>query len=149
MLVSALTSPRRAAQAFGRMRGGRLLTSLRGAVVIPLFLAAVCPDSVRTLVCRYTGEVMSEKSSCPEQARQDLESHAQLRDESCCIAKTVQFVKAVSERQMEFAASPAYDAPVACILPELSAAGVQPLRGRVLVSSTGPPIVLLKHAFLI
>jgi hypothetical protein len=120
------------------------------AVLVPLFLGTVLPDHLRTLVCRYTGVVMPEESCCPERGEQDRDTSARLRSESCCVVKTVQLVKLVSERRNE-AAPPCYPPPVARTV--VAEAGV-PACHRVQAPSLPapplrPPIVLSKHAFLI
>jgi hypothetical protein len=120
------------------------------AVLVPLFLGTVLPDHLRTLVCRYTGVVMPEEACCPEQGDLDLDRSERLRSESCCVVKTVQLTKLVSARRVE-AVPPCYVVPVACIV--VADVGLPPCqRGRApstSAPSTGPPIVLAKHAFLI
>jgi hypothetical protein len=120
------------------------------AVLVPLFLGAVLPDHLRTLVCRYTGVAMPEESCCPEQGNQDLDTSARLRSESCCVVKTVELAKLLSERRVEVT-PPYYPLPIARIV--VADVGLPPCR-RVRAPSTpatptGPPIVLAKHAFLI
>ena len=145
-----LTTTLGADQTSHPMRRGRLSTLLRGAVLIPLFLAAVLPDSVRTLVCRYTGVVMPEESCCPEVDARDLSSNAQLEDESCCVVKTVHLARLVSDRQSPVT-SPTQHEISSCVAPGESFLLVAraPSVRRSTILPVGPPIVLLKHAFLI
>lgn len=119
------------------------------AVLVPLFLTAVLPDSFRSLVCRYTGVVMPEESCCPEQDNQTPDNHAQLRDESCCVVKTVQLVKLVSDRQSEAAAAAPQALCAGVGARELYVAVVVPKVWNDSAPHLGPPLVLVKHAFLI
>jgi hypothetical protein len=150
MSDAALTGASRAAQTPTPMRKVRLSKMLGLAVLVPLFLAAVLPESIRTLVCRYSGVVMPEESCCPVQAARDLSTHAQLLDESCCVVKTVRLVKLVSDRQTQ-AVGPDHHEVGTAVAPVASAlaAGRPPNVPRPAVLGNGPPIVLLKHAFLI
>jgi hypothetical protein len=120
------------------------------AVLVPLFLGAVLPDHLRTLVCRYTGIAMPEEACCPQSGEQDVDAQARLQGESCCVVKTVQLGRLVSDRR-----------------PEAAPPGHPPLAARIVVAQIrvppcdrirapypnppplGPPIVLAKHAFLI
>lgn len=119
-------------------------------MLIPLFLAAVLPDSVRTLVCRYTGVVMPDESCCPERDALDLSVNDQLQDESCCVVKTVHLARLVSDRQSPVT-GPAQHEISSCVAPAESFLPVAraPSARRSTILPVGPPIVLLKHAFLI
>ena len=119
-------------------------------MLIPLFLAAVLPDSVRTLVCRYTGVMMPEESCCPEDDTRDLSPNAQLQDESCCVVKTVHLARLVSDRQSPVTEPAQHEissfaAPAESFLVTARASSIH----RFTILPVGPPILLLKHAFLI
>jgi hypothetical protein len=123
---------------------------LRGAVLIPLFLAAVLPDSVRTLVCRYTGVVMPKESCCPEQGAQGSNTPDQMQDESCCVVKTVHLARLVSDRQTSVAGPAHHESCASVSVPEsyVVAARAASIR-RPSILPVGPPILLVKQAFLI
>ena len=123
---------------------------LRAAVLIPLSLAAVLPDSVGMLVCRYTGVVMPEASCCPELEPPAPSSQARLSDESCCMVKTVHVAKLVSDRQSTPAA-PVHDQIGACASTAEShfVAARPAITRRPAILPVGPPIILVRHAFLI
>ena len=145
-----LTDLRWAAQTCGSMRRRRLSKMLWMVALVPLFLAAVLPDHLQTLVCRFSGAVMSEEACCLPGPSQKLEPQAQLRDEPCCIAKTVELARSVSDRQVETALVGHHDlwTPVPAISLHLLVSG--PSLGRhPSFPALGPPIVLLKHSFLI
>ena len=120
------------------------------AVVVPLFLGAVAPDQLRTLVCRYTGVVMPEEACCPQRSDLDVQAPARLRDESCCAVKIVRLVKLVSDQRNEAAPPGHLDVPARLVTAESNLIPVRVVR--VLGPSTpadGPPMILVKHAFLI
>ena len=139
-----------AAQTPTPMRRARLSKLLGMAVLVPLFLAAVLPEGSRTLVCRYTGVVMPEETCCPETGASELPTPAQLRDESCCIVKTTQLVKLVSDRQTQTVGPNHHEVGTVVASVESTRAIVPPpsIR-RQPVFPNRPPIVLVKHAFLI
>ena len=145
-----LTSPRGADQTFGLMRRGRLSTVMRGAVLIPLLVAAVSPDTIRTLVCRYTGVVMPEETCCPEPAAQDRAAPARLRDESCCVVKTIHLARLVSDRETCGAGPVHYEVAAGFTPTETCLVAVRaPSIRRSAILPVGPPILLVKQAFLI
>ena len=146
----ALTRRRGANHTFGQMRRGRLSTLLRGAVLIPLLLAAVLPESVRTLVCRYTGVAMPEESCCPQQEAEDPSTADRLQDESCCVVKTVHLARLVSDLQSPVS-GPAHGEARTSVAPaeELIVATRGPNLRRPAILSVGPPILLVKQSFLI
>ena len=47
------------------MRSARLSKVLWMAALVPLFLAAVLPSRVATLICRFTGAAMEVEACCP------------------------------------------------------------------------------------
>ncbi len=67
------------------------------AALVPLFLAAVLPDHLRTLVCRYTGTAMDEEGCCPGELGPKVDTQGRLRDEPCCFVRTVQLARLVSD----------------------------------------------------
>ena len=119
-------------------------------MLIPLFLAAVLPGTIRTLVCRYTGVVMPEKSCCPEPEAHDQSAHAQLRGESCCVVKTVHLARLVSDRQTP-ASEPVHQEVTAHVTPAESylVAMRPPSIRKPAILLVGPPLLLVKQAFLI
>lgn len=135
-------------QTLARMRGRWLSTLLRGAVLIPLFLAAVLPDSARTLVCRYTGVAMPEESCCPVQ-QPEPGAPDRMQDESCCVVKTVHLERLLSDRQSSADTTAHHEMAVsfAPMAPYIVARS--PDIRRITVSAVGPPILLVKSAFLI
>ena len=86
------------------MRDGRLAKAMWLAALVPLFLAAVLPDQVRTLVCRFSGAVMDEHCCPPGADQAAVETEALLRDQSCCSTRTVSRARLVSDRRVEPAA---------------------------------------------
>lgn len=119
------------------------------AAVAPLLIASVLPDHVRTLVCRFSGAVMTEEC-CPPEGGQAAQTQTELRDESCCVVKTTDLGRLVSDRRAE--TEPARHYAVLAVAPPASAS---PPTGCVAVirfvsgAAIGPPIVLLKRSFLI
>lgn len=132
------------------MRRRWQLKLLGMAVVIPLFLGAVLPEHVRTLVCRFTGIAMPEEACCPQGADQEVDASSRLRSESCCVVKTADLVRLISERQAE-ATPPGYPSLVGYTT--VTTASALPARRFHAAyrrgPPPGPPIVLAKHAFLI
>jgi hypothetical protein len=127
---------------------------MRGAVLIPLLLAtvlaAVLPGTIRTLVCRYTGVVMPEETCCPESDAPDQSANAQLRGESCCVVKTVNLARLVSDRQTP-ASEQVHQEITAGVTPTESylVAVRAPSIRRPAILPVGPPLLLVKQAFLI
>ena len=145
-----MTGMTHAAQTPTPMRRARLSKLLGLTVLVPLFLAAVLPESIRTLVCRYTGVVMPEETCCPEPGASELPTQPQLRDESCCIVKTIQLVKLVSDRQTQTVGPNHHDVgPVVASVESGRAIDRSSSIQRPPVFPNRPPIVLVKHAFLI
>jgi hypothetical protein len=145
------------------MGRARLPKGLWMAALVPLLAAAVLPAQIQTLVCRFTGVVMPAERCCPQaqQAGQGagppgalIPQQAQLRGETCCLVRTVDLPRllSVSGRQPD-SASPRADAValLARIAPVEPAdsmpGGRRPTAGGPPLF--GPPIVLLKRAFLI
>jgi hypothetical protein len=119
------------------------------AALVPLFAAAVLPTQIRTLVCRFTGAIMDIESCCPERAEQ-APPQGELLNETCCIVRTVDLQKLVSERRSDN--TPARPEPVLATLTVLRApviADRQPEGRPVGPPPLGPPIILLKRSFLI
>jgi hypothetical protein len=117
---------------------------------LPLFAAAVLPTQIRTLVCRFTGAIMDSEVCCPSNGDDQTPPESQLLTESCCIVKTVDLPKLVSDRRVDSAPAPHHELlPIAFSLetPRLvdRAAQARPVGPPPL----GPPIVLLKRSFLI
>jgi hypothetical protein len=134
------------------MRRRRLLTLSSAALLLPLLVASVVAGHETILVCR-TGAVMSLDACCPaehDEAVAAPPAHASLVDEPCCAVSTIELARPVSDRQAE----PANDVapPLAVVSPTqigaVSSARVPMIRPRR-PPSLGPPLVLLKRAFLI
>jgi hypothetical protein len=132
------------------MRKGRLSKALWTAAIVPLFLAAILPDHVRTLVCRVSGLVMDEEDCCPLVADQTVDTDAQFRDESCCVVRTIDLGRLVSDRRVD--TRPIRHCELRAGAPSTSPSPlvncVAPIRP-VAAPAVGPPIVLLKRSFLI
>jgi len=134
------------------MCNGRLAKTMWLAVLVPLFLAAVLPDQVRTLVCRFSGAVMDE-DCCPPEADEAVETEARVRNESCCSIKTIELARLVSDRRVEPASHRCYELRAHVPNIEVSDRSTRPA-GLALIRyaappHVGPPIVLLKRSFLI
>lgn len=132
------------------MRGSTLTRLLRVAALLPLFLGAVSPATIRTLVCRYTGVIMPEETCCPEPTSREQETQSRLAEASCCVAKTIHLARVASDLRRESAgpqlgfACTDIDSP----LPAAAYGRPAPV-WRAGVPPPGPPIILVKHAFLI
>jgi hypothetical protein len=120
------------------------------AALLPLFAASVLPSQVRTLVCRFTGAIMDEEKCCPSDRADRSEPQAQLLGENCCLVKTVDLPKLVSERQADTGV-PALEQPALIAIategPKLAnrPAEIQPVGPPPI----GPPLRFLKRSFLI
>jgi hypothetical protein len=119
------------------------------AAVAPLLLASVLPDHVRTLVCRFSGAVMTEECCRPE-SDQTAQTQTELRDESCCVVRTTDLRRLVSDRPAETGPIRHYELRAVASQTVLPA----PITGAAVIRSVappavGPPIVLLKRSFLI
>jgi hypothetical protein len=153
-----LTTVRGGDQTSASMFERRLHWLLRRKVSTPLFtvvalavaLSAVLPDTIRTLVCRYTGVAMPEVTCCPLPEREG-DGLAQLRGESCCVVHTVHLARQVSERQAP-AAEPVLHLASAVVTlddqPSLVARHTPSIHARA-KTPVGPPLLLVKQAFLI
>jgi hypothetical protein len=132
------------------MSKGRWSKFLWMAALVPLFGASVLPTQMRALVCRFTGALMDEEACCPPGDEKQAAPAAQLLDQGCCVVRTVDFPKLLSDHQA--------DGPARC--------DAQPLRStltseltppealglplhRVRPPPLGPPLRLLKRSFLI
>jgi hypothetical protein len=120
------------------------------AALLPLVAAVVLPTQIQTLVCRFTGAIMDVEKCCPSGRAERPISQAHLLAENCCLVKTVDLAKLVSERRAEspppgpeqpVATGSAFETPeLADRRVEIDPVGPPPL---------GPPIRLLKRSFLI
>jgi hypothetical protein len=129
------------------------------AALAPLLAAAVLPTQIQTLVCRWGGVAMAADSCCPSPPEESRQIQAALRGETCCLVKTVELPKLLSEptRNLDRSCRPelAWSTPWSRAWPILAGdlfAGVGDLRSvgpPVDSPSLGPPIVLRKRAFLI
>jgi hypothetical protein len=133
------------------MRQGRLAKAMWLAALVPLFLAAVLPDQIRTLVCRFSGAVMDE-GCCPPGADEAVETEASLKDQPCCSIRTIGLARSVSDRRVESAAPRPY--PLFAWASNIGdRQGLVTPAGLVLIRygapHVGPPIFLLKRAILI
>jgi hypothetical protein len=132
------------------MRGGVGSKALWLAALFPLLAASVLPTQIRTLVCRLSGAVMQLEKCCPEKVVGELQVEAQLRDETCCVVKTVDLGRLLSQGRSD-GASPRIPAVVVV---DIGPSFVQPVldvrRERpVGPPPVGPPLILLKRSFLI
>ena len=132
------------------MSKGRWSKLLWMVALVPLFGASVLPTQVRALVCRFTGALMDEETCCPSHDQKQAEPMAQLREQGCCVVRTVELPKLLSEHQVDgpvrFDGLPLLSAPIS-ELPAPSAADL-PFH-RVRPPPLGPPLRLLKRSFLI
>jgi hypothetical protein len=131
------------------MRVGRWSKALWTAAILPLFAASVLPTQLRTLICRFTGAVMEVEACCPADPDK-ANAQAQLLDENCCIVKTVDLDKLISERK------PDGVTPADAALLAIAFAPAVPTRATADVHDRpvgppplGPPLILLKRSFLI
>jgi hypothetical protein len=119
------------------------------AVLLPLFAAAVLPTQIRTLVCRVTGAIMKLETCCPADD-EAAPSTAQLLGENCCLVRTVDLPKLISEHRAG-SVPPDLGQPV----PLAQTFDAQVLADRRAQfsppgpPSVGPPLLLLKRSFLI
>jgi hypothetical protein len=131
------------------MLRGRRSKALWAAALLPLFAASVLPTQIRTLVCRFTGAIMQLETCCPSDQGQTPPT-SQLLGETCCLVKTVDLPKLLSEHWND--GTPPIQAPTLAV--------GQPSAAPVLVGGwtpslpvrpppLGPPILLVKHSFLI
>jgi hypothetical protein len=131
------------------MLNGRRPKALWVAALLPLLAASVLPTQIRTLVCRFTGAIMQVETCCPsDQDRTPPTS--QLLGENCCLVKTVDLPKLLSERWTD--GTPPVQAPTLAVGQpsgplELMSGWTPSLPVRP--PPLGPPIFLVKHSFLI
>jgi len=120
------------------------------AALLPLLAASVLPTEVRTLVCRFTGAIMQEEICCPSVLDEKTPPVTQLLGESCCVAKTVDLPKLVSEHFTD-GLPPVQALALAVTAP--ASTFVFPSRWTLALPvrppSHGPPILLVKRSFLI
>ena len=127
------------------------------AALLPLLAAAVLPTRIQTLVCRFTGVAMPAELCCPRASEAGpgaaaVQPQASLREESCCLIKTVDLPRLLSEGQPdEAAARPVMAAPIAGLVLFGPPRGTVARRWPIGVGPPrcGPRIVLLKRSFLI
>jgi hypothetical protein len=138
------------------MRRRRILTLSSAAILLPLLVASVAAGHETVLLCR-TGAVMTldVDACCPAEhaeAAPEIPAHASLVDEPCCAVATIELARPVSDRQAEAAHGGAPPLVALLVLPQPAdaalAARVPSIRARR-PPSVGPPLVLLKSAFLI
>ena len=132
------------------MLGGRTLTVLRVAALLPLFAATVLPPQIRTLVCRFTGAIMQLETCCPSDLDKEPAPGAELLGESCCVAKVVDLPKLLSE-QLDDAAPALHEQALAAgfTVERLVPVGRWTPSHAVRPPPLGPPLILLKRSFLI
>jgi hypothetical protein len=120
------------------------------AALLPLLAASVLPTQIRTLVCRFTGAIMQEEICCPSALDEKTPPAAQLLGENCCVVKTVDLPKLVSEHSTD--GLPPVQA-LALAVAQPSSTLVFPSRWApslpVRPPPHGPPILLVKRSFLI
>jgi hypothetical protein len=129
---------------------GRRSKVLWVAAVVPLLAASVLPSQFRTLVCRFTGAIMEQGRCCPSDDEEQTALPAQLLDEDCCVVKTVDLPKLLSERWGE-SATPSQQALADTatftdlVLVDRWATTFHPVRPPLL----GRSLLLVKRSFLI
>jgi hypothetical protein len=132
------------------MSKGRLLQFLWMAALVPLFGASVLPTQMRALVCRLSGALMDEETCCPLGDEKQAAAVAQMLDQGCCVLKTVELPKLLSDHQADGPAQcdsqPLWSTLTSELLPP-ETVGL-PLH-RVRPPPLGPPLRLLKRSFLI
>ena len=132
------------------MAKGRWSKLLWIAALVPLFGATVLPTQLRALVCRVTGVLMDEKACCPAGDQTQAASVSRLFDQGCCVVRTVDLPKLLSDHQADgpirwdgqplvFAGAAELTRPDAVGLPS----------PRVRPPPLGPPLRFLKRSFLI
>ena len=139
-----------AVQSRASMLTGRKSKILWVAALVPLLAASVLPTRFRTLVCRFTGAVMEQETCCPSDGEAQTAQPAQLLGENCCVVKTVDLPKLLSERWAENAAPGQLALAAPLIFDDLVPVDrwvttFHPVRP----PPVGPPILLLKRSFLI
>ena len=120
------------------------------ATLLSLFGASVLPTHMRALVCRFTGALMDEEACCPTGAAKQAAPVARLLDQGCCVVRTVDLPKLLSDHQADGPAPCDWQARgsmVSSEAPPPDAASI-PLH-RVRPPPLGPPLRLLKSSFLI
>lgn len=132
------------------MSKGRWSKLLLMAALAPLLGASVLPTQTLALVCRFTGALMDEEACCPLTDQKQASPVSQLVDQGCCVVRSMDLPKLVSDRQVNGAgrcnAQPVLSEQTS--EPLLPDAGGLPLH-RVRPPPLGPPILLLKRSFLI
>jgi len=132
------------------MLTGRRSKVLWVAALVPLLAACVLPTQIRTLVCRFTGAVMDQETCCPSDGEDQTARPAQLFGENCCVVKTVDLPKLLTERWADSAAPGQQALAVTVTFDDLGlvdrwATTFHPVRP----PPFGPPILLIKRSFLI
>ena len=83
------------------MSRGRLSKVLWVAALVPLFLAAVLPSHIATLVCRFTGAMMEAEVCCPTADQGPPDLQARLLDEGCCSRTITELPTLICDRRSE------------------------------------------------
>jgi hypothetical protein len=128
---------------------GHLSKWLWMAALVPLFLAAVLPSRVATLICRFTGAAMEAESCCPTGDEAPPDVQARLLDEGCCSRMITEFPTLIGERRSEMS-QVRVDQPAVYV-----SAGAAPRAGRPAGSirpvgpTFRPPPLALKRSLLI
>ena len=93
---------------------------------------------------------MPEETCCPEPAAQDRGAPPRLRDELCCVVKTVRLARLVSDRETSGSGPVHYEVAAGFTPTEACLVAVRaPSIRRPAILPLGPPILLVKQAFLI
>ena len=119
------------------------------AALVPLCGASVLPTEMRALVCRFTGAVMDQETCCPDGDEKQTPPVSQLFDQGCCVVRTVDLPKLLSDHQADDLVR-----DVQPLLPASTSELTPPGRvgvplDRVRPPPLGPPLRLLKRSFLI
>jgi len=120
------------------------------AALVPLFLAAVLPSHVATLICRFTGAAMEVEACCPPGDEAPPDVQARLLDEGCCSRMITELPALIGERRSEVSQA-RFDQPAVYV----SAGAAPPRAGRPSGSIRPvapvfrPPPIALKQSLLI
>jgi len=120
------------------------------AAIVPLLAAAVLPTRFQTLVCRFTGVVMDFEVCCPSDSERGRESPSQLFGENCCVLKTINVQRLVTESRTDDMYPRDHRVLVAApFVRTFELVRYHAHAHQVRPPPIGPPLLLVKHSFLI
>lgn len=134
------------------MSRGRFSKVLWMAALVPLFLAAVLPSQVATLVCRFTGAMMEAEVCCPTADQGPPDLQARLLDEGCCSRTIIELPTLICDRRSEAdRAQPHLDQPVPFMFAAAAATPFGDPTGSIRRISAlfRPPPIAIKQSLLI